>query len=292
MTGASSGTVIESGDPLVSAGAVLHFNRGQHAMVSPGLWFVHNTDFFAQIDAGGIFPLPDRTGNDSGIDRIQLNFVELKGYDDEGASMLSPLHHFVISPAKMEKHGNIAVPDTNSRYRPRDNFGGDLRPMSGTVLAVPSEPIGRDGLPFHGSIPAVGDTVWFSTLGWSGGTSSSKGFEMDGGLMHRWPGLMPMIDMHLGVRPNGEMYGIGDYGVAMKESRDDGVAAGLDVIGSARFLHGGPGWESVHGAIPEGSRIWFRITQGVNGRNTVAPAPWGWCVRVMAHNLTGIGGVS
>ena len=99
---------------------------------------------------------------------------------------------------------------------------------------------------------------------------------------------MPMSDMHMGQRPDGTMYGIGDYGIAAQEKLDGGVMQGLDRIGSAMFRFGGPGWEAVHGCINEGTKVWFRVTQGINGRNTIAPCPWGWCVRILSHNLTGI----
>ena len=160
--------------------------------------------------------------------------------------------------------------------------------MYGVVLAVPLEPIGRDGLPWAGAIPQVGDTVWFSSVGWNGGTSSNRRHETDGRLLERWPALMPMSDMHMGQRPDGTMYGIGDYGIAAQEKLDGGVMQGLDRIGSAMFRFGGPGWEAVHGCINEGTKVWFRVTQGINGRNTIAPCPWGWCVRILSHNLTGI----
>lgn len=285
----SLGTVVEDGTGMLHPGDILHYNRGQQSKVQAG-FFVHKCDFFASERSGIATPLPDMSMEPS-RPGVFASFHEMKGFTDEEAASVSPLHHLVIRPERMgDGETLLNIPASLGSYTPRDSYDGLRRPLSGVVLAVPSHPIDENGMPFTGRVPAVGDRVWFSTLAWAGGTTTNDPYSKSGGLLTRWPGLMGVSDIHLGMAPSGDVYAVGPNGIAVEVEEPGSVVTGRAAVGIGKFLRGGDAWEAVHGKVQEGSWVSFRVTQGVNGDNTIAPAPWGWCIKIAARNLTGVGG--
>ena len=276
---AERGIVVESGDPMLSPGDILHHNRGQHHQVGEGIFFIRSLDMFAVSRGGAVEPLPDRTGRGSLASFIPTPFKEVL-WSPHG----KPLHHLLVQPEDVRGIGGLEMPAAAAAYSPRDNFSGDLRPRCGVVLESPVMPIDRMGVPYKGRVPQPGDTVWWGTISWAGGlwTDDKHG---PSGRIERLPGLIGLGDIHLCTTPSGEMFAVGDFGIATQEDAVGGFSEGRRIIGEGRFMMGGDQFVADHGDIHPGTMVAFRT---FGWHNTVAPAPWGWCVKIGSQNLTGI----
>lgn len=284
---ASTGKIVESGVRHIKPGHTAIFNNGQHSEVGDGVSFVREADLFVVTSGGEVMPPAE---NSIDLPKFRLHpFFELKDTTPEEASRMRPMHHYILDPEKLEEKtaGGIYIPAVAGRYDPMQNWDGDNRPKCATVLAKPLRPVNNDGTPFTGRLPEVGDKVWFLTLAWAGGTYTNDPFEdKRHGHLNRWPGMLGVEDMHMGMTPSGEVYAIGENGLAMQVEHPDGLMKGHTLIGAGKFICGGTRWESVHGRIKPGAWVSFRVVS--KHSNTIAPSPWGWVVIISPQMLTGI----